>query len=94
MDGLMQGTNVDVFASQPGLVQTQLNGRKLDHSKLTAIAVDLAAKAIGQTAEKASYCLQRPASDNTVAGESHVSIALLRACRSAAESEEVAERLC
>lgn len=90
----MQGTNVDVFASQPGLVQTQLNGRKLDHSKPIAISVDLAAKTIGQNAEKASYCLQRPASDNTVAGESHVSIALLQACRSAAESEEVAERLC
>ena len=77
----MQGTNVDVFASQPGLVQTELNGRKLDHSKLTAIAVDLAAKVIGQTAERASFCLQRPASDNTVAGESHVSIALLQACQ-------------
>ena len=64
----MQGSNVDVFAAQPGLVQTQLNARKLDHRKLSAVGVDLAAKLIGQSADRASLCLQRPASDPAVAG--------------------------
>ena len=65
---LAQGSNVDVFAAQPGLVATQLNGRKLDHRKLSAVGVDLAAKVIGQNAERASLCLQRPSSDPAVAG--------------------------
>ena len=64
----VQGSNVDVFAAQPGLVQTQLNARKLDHRKLSAVGVDLAAKLIGQSADRASLCLQRPASDPAVAG--------------------------
>ena len=64
----VQGSNVDVFAAQPGLVQTQLNARKLDHRKLSAVGVDLAAKLIGQSADRASLCLQRPATDPAVAG--------------------------
>ena len=59
---------MEVFASQPGLVQTQLNMRKLDHGKLTANLVDLATRVYGQRADKASLCLQRPASDPTVDG--------------------------
>lgn len=64
----VQGSDVEAFASQPGLVQTELNGRKLDHRKLTAISVDIAAKLIGKDARSASLCLQRPASDPTVTG--------------------------
>lgn len=63
-----QGTDVEVFASQPGLVQTELNGRKLDHRKLSAISVDISAKIIGKDARTASLCLQRPATDPTVSG--------------------------
>jgi len=65
-----QGTDVEVFISQPGLVQTPLNGRKLDHSKLIAISVDIATKIYGQSAERASLCLQRPATDPNVTGRS------------------------
>ena len=64
----MQGSDVECFASQPGLVQTELNGRKLDHRKLTAISVDIAAKVMGKDARSASLCLQRPATDPTVTG--------------------------
>jgi hypothetical protein len=39
-----QGSNVESFLSQPGLVQTELNARKLDHRKWSAIGVDLATK--------------------------------------------------
>lgn len=64
----LKGTDVEVFISQPGLVQTPLNGRKLDHSKLIAISVDIATKIYGQSAERASLCLQRPATDPNVTG--------------------------
>jgi len=64
----VQGTNVEAFLSQPGLVQTPLNGRKLDHKKLVAIGVDIATKVYGQSAERASLCLQRPATDPNVTG--------------------------
>ncbi|KAK9839194.1 hypothetical protein WJX81_000665 [Elliptochloris bilobata] len=64
----LKGSNVDVFVAQPGLVQTELNGRKLDHRKLSAVSVDLAAKLIGQKADRASFCLQRPSSDPSVTG--------------------------
>ena len=59
---------MEVFASQPGLVQTELNGRKLDHRKLSAVAIDLSTKVYGQHADKAAVCLTRPASDPNVAG--------------------------
>ncbi len=65
-----QGSNVDVYASQPGLVNTELNGRKLDHGKFSANAINVAAKTGGQKAEIASYCLQRPAADPAVTGAS------------------------
>ncbi len=65
---VLQGTDVEVFLSQPGLVQTPLNGRKLDHSKLVAMGVDIATKVYGQSAERASLCLQRPATDPDVTG--------------------------
>jgi dehydrogenase/reductase SDR family protein X len=64
----LKGTDVEVFLSQPGLVQTPLNGRKLDHSKLVAMGVDIATKVYGQSAERASLCLQRPATDPDVTG--------------------------
>ena len=59
---------MEVFASQPGLVQTELNGRKLDHRKLSAMTIDISTKLIGKDARTASLCLQRPATDPTVAG--------------------------
>jgi len=64
----VQGSGVEFFASQPGLVQTQLNMRKLDHSKLSANLIDISTRLGGQRAETASLCLQRPATDPTVAG--------------------------
>ena len=66
----LQGTGIDCLISQPGLVKTELNGRKLDHRKATAIGVDLATKVYGQDAEQASNCLIRPATDPTVEGDS------------------------
>ena len=45
------------------LCKTELNGRKLDHRKLSAVAIDLSTKVYGQHADKASVCLTRPASD-------------------------------
>ena len=65
----MQGTGIDCLISQPGLVKTPLNGRKLDHRKLSAIGVDLATKVYGQEASQAANCLIRPATDPTVEGE-------------------------
>jgi len=65
----MQGTGIDCLISQPGLVKTELNGRKLDHRKLSAIGVDLATKVYGQDAEQAANCLIRPATDPTVEGK-------------------------
>lgn len=65
----MQGTGIDCLISQPGLVKTELNGRKLDHRKLSAIGVDLATKVYGQDASQAANCLIRPATDPTVEGE-------------------------
>ena len=59
---------MDCFLSQPGLVKTELNGRKLDHRKLSAIGVDLATKVYGQDAEQAANCLIRPATDPTIEG--------------------------
>ena len=59
---------MEVFLSQPGLVQTPLNARKLDHSKIVAIGVDLATKVYGQSATRGSLCLQRPATDPNVSG--------------------------
>ncbi len=70
----MQGTGVDCLISQPGLVKTPLNGRKLDHRKLSAIGVDLATKVYGQDASQAANCLIRPATDPTVEGERSVSL--------------------
>ena len=70
----VQGTDVEVFLSQPGLVQTPLNARKLDHSKLVAISVDIATKIYGQSAARASLCLQRPATDPHVRGETLLTI--------------------
>ena len=67
--GRVQGTGVDCMISQPGLVKTELNGRKLDHRKLSAIGVDLATKVYGQDASQAANCLIRPATDPTVDGE-------------------------
>jgi NAD(P)-dependent dehydrogenase (short-subunit alcohol dehydrogenase family) len=64
----LKGSNVEAFISQPGLVQTPLNARKLDHSKLVAISVDLATKVYGQNAARAALCLQRPATDPNVTG--------------------------
>ncbi len=64
-----QGTGIDCLISQPGLVKTPLNGRKLDHRKLSAIGVDLATKVYGQEASQAANCLIRPATDPTVEGE-------------------------
>ena len=66
---MLQGTDVEVFLSQPGLVQTPLNGRKLDHKKLVAIGVDIATKVYGQGADRAANCLKRPATDPNVRGE-------------------------
>ena len=66
--GRVQGTGVDCMISQPGLVKTELNGRKLDHRKLSAIGVDLATKVYGQDASQAANCLIRPATDPTVDG--------------------------
>ena len=60
---------MDCLISQPGLVKTELNGRKLDKRKLSAIGVDLATKVYGQDAEQAANCLIRPATDPTVEGE-------------------------
>ena len=70
----IQGTGVEVFLSQPGLVQTPLNARKLDHSKVVAIGVDLATKVYGQSATRGSLCLQRPATDPNVAGVARFSV--------------------
>ncbi|CAL5228139.1 g11218 [Coccomyxa viridis] len=64
----LQGTGIDCLISQPGLVKTPLNGRKLDHRKLSAIGVDLATKVYGQEASQAANCLIRPATDPTVEG--------------------------
>lgn len=64
----LKGTGVEVFLSQPGLVQTPLNARKLDHSKIVAIGVDLATKVYGQSPVRGSLCLQRPATDPNVSG--------------------------
>jgi hypothetical protein len=59
---------VECFASHPGLINTELNNRKLDRSKLSAILINIAAKTGGQRAEIASYCIQRPSSDPNVTG--------------------------
>ena len=66
---LLQGSGVECFISQPGLVATPLNGRKLDHQKLTANLVDLATKVYGQSPARGSLCLQRPATDPSVTGQ-------------------------
>ena len=66
----LQGTGIDCLISQPGLVKTELNGRKLDHRKATAIGVDLATKPIIKNSEQAANCLIRPATDPTVEGGS------------------------
>ena len=73
----MQGSDVEAFASQPGLVQTELNGRKRDHRKLTAISVDIAAKIMGKDARSASLCLQRPAAEPTVTGVHPLLLAII-----------------
>ncbi len=70
----LQGSGVECFASQPGLVQTQLNMRKLDHSKLTSNLLDISTRIYGQRADRASLCLQRPASDPTVTGVFHITL--------------------
>lgn len=64
-------------------MKTELNGRKLDHRKLSAVGVDLATKVYGQDAEQAANCLIRPATDPTIEGQL-LPIALLtcRALRS------------
>lgn len=71
---LVQGTGVEVFLSQPGLVQTPLNARKLDHSKIVAIGVDLATKVYGQSPVRGSLCLQRPATDPNVSGNASLDL--------------------
>lgn len=68
---------MECFASQPGLVQTQLNMRKLDHSKLTSNLLDISTRIYGQRADRASLCLQRPASDPTVTGASEAYVCML-----------------
>ncbi|BDA51111.1 Retinol dehydrogenase 12 [Coccomyxa sp. Obi] len=68
MNKRLKDSGVECFASQPGLVQTQLNMRKLDHSKLTSNLLDISTRIYGQRADRASLCLQRPASDPTVTG--------------------------
>ena len=75
-----RGQGVESFISQPGLVNTPLNGRKLDKNKLVARAVDISATVYGQKPEVASYCLQRPATDPTVSGMCVRKDGAMRAC--------------
>ena len=63
-----QGSGVEFFISQPGLVQTQLNNRKLDSSKFFSNVIATLTKLSGQDAASASLNLQRPAMDPNVSG--------------------------
>ena len=65
----MQSQGIEVFTANPGIAQTPLNNVKLDRNKLTANLVDITSNLIGQSAEEASYCISRPATDPTVSGE-------------------------
>ncbi len=64
----MQGSGVEFFISQPGLVQTELNNRKLDSSKFFSNVIATITKLSGQDAASASLNLQRPAMDPAVSG--------------------------
>lgn len=67
---------MEVFASDLGLAQTQLNGRKLDPWKLLTAVVKILTKVYGQSAEQGSLSLQRPATDPNVAGAGTVCCSL------------------
>lgn len=64
----MQGSGVEVFLSQPGLVQSPLTTRKLDHKKAIANVMELSARVYGHGPKPGSLCLQRPATDPDLRG--------------------------
>ena len=59
---------MESYISQPGLVDTDMNRSKLDPGKFVTKVVSLATSMSGQRAEIAAACLQRPATDPSLAG--------------------------
>lgn len=66
---VMQASGVEVFSANPGIINTPLNRRKLDHSKFTGWSVDIFTRIYGQKTERAAVCLTRPATDPALAGK-------------------------
>ena len=64
----MQGQGIECFTANPGIVNTPLNGPKLDHNKLTGNLMDISSSLAGQTTEEASICITRAATDPALEG--------------------------
>ena len=65
---VVQGQGIECFTANPGIVNTPLNGPKLDHNKLTGNLMDISSSLAGQTTEEASICITRAATDPALAG--------------------------
>lgn len=65
----MQGSGVEAFMCQPGLVQSNLTTTKLDKSKVIANLMEVSSRVYGQNVERGSLCLQRAATDPLLKGD-------------------------
>ena len=83
----LQGQGIECFTANPGIVNTPLNGPKLDHNKLTGNLMDITSSLAGQSTEEASICITRAATDPALEGRHSIKSILrpdfraLMACR-------------